>query len=108
MNSTAEFTVKRSLRLSQRQDEQINAICEETGLSFSAYIRTLLNDKPNGFLMSKEERLQRAALITEINRIGVNINQIVKNVNSYFYSKEEKKELHELLTRVYTLMEQKL
>ena len=108
MKTEAEFTVRRSLRISKEQDEQIASACQESGMSFSAYIRLQLDNRPVAYLTTKEDRMQRAALITEINRIGININQIVKNVNSFFYSKEEKKELFELLQKVYGLLEEKV
>ena len=39
-------------------------------------------------------------LRNEINKIGVNINQIVKNNNSHIYSESDKIELTDYLSRI--------
>lgn len=107
MKST-ELSIKCSFRITSEQDERLKQICEETGRDRSTYLRMLIEDKPFVPLTTTEERIQRAALITEINRIGVNINQIVKNVNSFFYSREEKMELFQMLEKIYALLDGKL
>ena len=55
----------------------------------SEYIRyLLLNQSENP--RSRELELETMRLRNEINKIGVNINQIVKNSNSHIYSEGDK------------------
>ena len=54
------------------------------------YIRLLISQKPNDY---PEVRKLLKELINEINRIGININQIVFNNNSGLYSKDDKTQL---------------
>lgn len=101
---------KLSFRVTKEQKAYIEKVCCLQGISVSVYLRKLLDSQrqklPISAEKSKEEREYRAKLIQEINRIGVNINQIVKNVNSFYYSREEKKELYALLEKVYALLKE--
>ena len=54
------------------------------------YIRLLISQKPNDY---PEVRKLLKELINEINRIGININQIVFNSNAQLYSKKDKEQL---------------
>mgnify|MGYP000572941428 len=54
------------------------------------YIRLLISQKPNDY---PEVRKLLKELINEINRIGININQIVFNRNAQLYSKKDKEQL---------------
>ena len=54
------------------------------------YIRLLISQKPNDY---PEVRKLLKELINEINRIGININQIVFNSNAQIYSKKDKEQL---------------
>ena len=56
----------------------------------SEYIRLLISQKPNDY---PEVRKLLKELINEINRIGININQIVFNSNAQIYSKKDKEQL---------------
>ena len=50
----------------------------------------LISQKPNDY---PEVRKLLKELINEINRIGININQIVFNSNAQLYSKKDKEQL---------------
>ena len=52
----------------------------------SAYLRLMISQKPNDY---PEIRRHLKDLINEVNRIGVNINQIAFNNNAGFYSENE-------------------
>ena len=56
----------------------------------SEYIRLPISQKPNDY---PEIRKILKELINEVNRIGININQIVFNNNAGLYSKEDKTQL---------------
>ena len=57
----------------------------------------MISQKPNDY---PEIRKLLKETINEINHIGININQIVKNNNSTFYQKEDKIKLTAYMQRV--------
>ena len=57
------------------------------GMNEAEYIRLLISQKPNDY---PEVRKLLKELINEVNRIGININQIVFNSNAQLYSKKDK------------------
>lgn len=87
---------KVEIRVSEEEKEHLKRICAAyPGLTMSEYGRRKMFSNnpitdPNTVRITKE-------LINEINHIGVNINQIVKNHNSEFYSLTEKHKLQLLL-----------
>ena len=62
----------------------------ESGMCEADYLRLLISQKPNDY---PEVRKLLKELINEVNRIGININQIVFNNNAGLYSKEDKTQL---------------
>ena len=64
--------------------------CSANGMNEAEYIRLLISQKPNDY---PEVRKLLKELINEINRIGININQIVFNSNAQLYSKKDKEQL---------------
>ena len=62
----------------------------DNGMNEAEYIRLLISQKPNDY---PEVRKILKELINEVNRIGININQIVFNSNAGLYSKEDKTQL---------------
>lgn len=82
------------LRLSEEDREKLIRDAEKTGISESAYLRELIN---NNSPQSREDLQQIKQLVYEINKIGENINQITKHVNSGFYSEHEKRKLFALM-----------
>ena len=83
-------TVRITVRLEPEMARQVVRKACERDMTPSAYLRMLANQKPIDY---PEIREQLNKLITEVNRIGVNINQIVKNHNSSLYSNMDKKNL---------------
>ena len=71
----------------------------------SEYIRyMLLNQSEHP--RSRELELEIMRLQNEINKIGVNINQIVKNNNSHIYSKNDKIELRMQMEMIKDLLKE--
>jgi len=70
----------------------------------SEYIRYLLLNQSE-HPRSRELELEIMRLRNEINKIGVNINQIVKNNNSHIYSEDDKIELIHQMTIIKDLFE---
>lgn len=59
-------------------------------MSESEYLRMMIRQRPSDY-PEIAELLRK--LVNEVNHIGVNINQIVKNYNSSFYTTEDKNRL---------------
>ncbi len=72
-------------------------------MSESEYLRLMVNQKPSQY-PEIIELLKN--LINEINHIGVNINQIVKNHNASFYSAEDKTRLYAYLKKLNILVKE--
>jgi hypothetical protein len=62
----------------------------ELGMTESEFIRLLITQRPKDY---PEIRQMLNGLINEVNRIGVNINEIVHNNNSVLYSEADKTRL---------------
>lgn len=81
-------------RAKKKDLEKLHRDAEKAGISESAYLRGLIN---NHTPQSREDFLLIRELVTEINKIGVNINQIAAHANSGFYSEHEKRKLFALM-----------
>ncbi len=63
---------------------------KDAGMNEAEYVRLLIRQKPNDY---PEIRKLLKTLINEVNRVGININQIVFNHNSGLYSNDDKSRL---------------
>lgn len=88
--TTVKKTVQKLFRLSVEEAALLSEKAKAAGISESAYLRLMIRQKPNDY---PEIRTLLRELINEINHIGVNVNQIVKNNNSNFYLPEDKEHL---------------
>lgn len=70
---------------------------EKNKMNFSAYVRYMLSGKPKS---NYELRMAIRELINEVNYIGHNINQIVRNHNSGLYLESDKKRLSEYMNSI--------
>lgn len=103
-----ERKIHRNFRITPEQLQHLEKQSERYNGNHSQYIRKLLDEDmgKNHGAYTKEEFLVKKQLIYEINRIGNNINQIVKNVNMNFYSDYEKKKLFAMMKKLLELMEE--
>ena len=83
-------TVRKTLRLSPDEAKVLSLRAGEAKLSEAEYLRLLISQKPNDY---PEIRKLLKDLINEVNHIGVNINQVVFNNNSSFYTTQDKEHL---------------
>ncbi len=83
-------SVSKLVRMTPEEANALTRKAEAAGMNESAYIRLMLTQKPNDY---PEIRQLLKELINEVNHIGININQIVKNHNSELYSNEDKARL---------------
>jgi hypothetical protein len=80
------------VRVTEEEKNQIENICYKNNIKISEFIRDAVfkRDQETIRILSKKEKEILQNLIYEINKIGVNINQI-----SYFFNVENLKKLKE-------------
>lgn len=81
------MNLRKAYRLTEEQNEELQAKVSELGMTESEFIRLLITQRPKDY---PEIRQMLNSLINEVNRIGVNINEIVHNNNSMLYSDSDK------------------
>lgn len=84
------YCIRKTLRLTPEEAKILAEKAKEAGLNETEYIRLLIRQKPNDY---PEIRKLLKTLINEVNRIGININQIIFNHNSGLYSEDDKSRL---------------
>lgn len=92
-----------AFRVDDATIEYLNKLEEESGLRQSTVIRMILeNAKDNSTvnLTSKTDYQSMKELVREVNKIGININQIVRSANEHFYTKYEKKKLFAMMEKI--------
>lgn len=90
-------TRRKEIRLSPEVQEKLISQAAEHNMDTSAYIRMLIMQRPADD-PDVRERLDK--LIYEINKIGVNVNQIAYNANIGFYSENESQRLTQYLKEI--------
>lgn len=96
-----------SVRISKGQSEYLADRSEFYGITVSVYVRRLIDEarnKEKKKYMDKETLIALRQLTNEINHIGININQIVHNVNSGFYSDMDKQQLNRHMDKIEILL----
>lgn len=84
-------------RLTSEDAKTFSDKAKEAGLTEADYFRLLITQEPNDY---PEIRGGLKSLINEINRIGVNINEIVYNNNSKLYRQSDKERLLAYMRRL--------
>ena len=84
------MNLRKAYRLTEEQNEELLAKVSELGMTESEFIRLMITQKPKDY---PEIREGLKELICEVNRIGVNINEIVYNNNSGLYSDSDRTRL---------------
>ncbi len=94
-----------NIRITLQQWNHTKDKCKKYGINYSEYIRRLIDSDMGKqvALQSQDEFLAKKQLAYEINRIGNNINQIVKNVNMHYYTDYEKKKLFAMMQKIIEL-----
>ena len=85
----SENTIRKHFKLTEETARILAERSKAENMNESEYIRYLLLNQSE-HPRSRELELEIMRLRNEINKIGVNINQIVKNNNSQFYRKDDK------------------
>lgn len=97
------YDVSKFLRITKADNEMLHQKATDAGMSEAAYIRFMISQKPNDY---PEVRKLLKELINEVNHIGININQIVKNHNAELYSEEDKTRLFAYMRKLNTKVDE--
>lgn len=89
--------VVKHFRLSDEDAKAFKQKANEAGMTESDYFRLLITQQPNDY---PEIRVGIKSLINEVNRVGVNINEIVYNNNSRLYRQTDKERLIAYMRRL--------
>lgn len=84
-------------RLDAEQKKKLKNEARKNNLSMSEYMRRILAEPPS--VTAEEFKHVQLKLLYEIRKIGVNINQIAKKYNEYFYT-EPRKDLLDKMDRI--------
>ena len=91
-----------SIRVSERERRQIEEKAVATGMTPSAYIRTMALESGNVDMTIHDDRQK---LLHELSAIGNNINQIARMANTnVFISKSDVQEVNEQLKQIQRLL----
>lgn len=83
-------SVSKLLRMTPKEAKLLSEKAKTADMTESEYLRLMITQKPNDY---PEVRQLLRDLINEVNRIGVNINQITYNHNAELYSADDKERL---------------
>lgn len=98
-----EKSVRVTVRFTPDEAAELKTKAKEADMTESAYLRLAASQTPSDY---PEIRKLLKSLINEINHIGVNINQIVKNNNSGLYSETDKERLTAYLRKLIVTVDE--
>jgi hypothetical protein len=97
-----ENVIRKHFKLTEETAKLLAKRSRAENMNESEYIRyLLLNQSENP--RSRELEVEVMRLRNEINKIGVNINQIVKNSNTHLYMENDKEQLKRYLEEILIL-----
>ncbi len=100
-----ENVIRKHFKLTEETAKILAECSQAENMNESEYIRYLLLNQSE-HLRSRELELEVMRLRNEINKIGGNINQIVKNNNSHRYSENDKIDLVKDMEEIKILLKQ--
>ena len=100
-----ENTIRKHFKLTEETAKLLAERSKAENMNESEYIRHLLLNQSE-HPRSRELELEIMRLRNGINKIGVNINQIVKNNNSHMYNEGDKIKLQMQMDIVRALLEE--
>lgn len=99
--SESGMKLVKKFRLSATDAKMLSEKAQAAEMTESEYLRLLISQKPNDY---PEVRQLLRELINEVNRIGININQITHSHNAGFYSPEDKERLVAYMRKLNTMV----
>ena len=98
-----ENTIRKHFKLTEETAKLLVERSKAENMNESEYIRYLILNQSE-HPRSRELEVEIMRLRNEINKIGVNINQIVKNNNSHMYRDSDKIELQMQMDKIKDLL----
>lgn len=98
-----ENTLRKHFKLTEETAKLLAECSKAENMNESEYIRYLLLNQSE-HPRSRELELEVMRLRNEINKIGLNVNQIVKNNNSHIYKDSDKMELQMQMDMIKDLL----
>lgn len=86
-----------SFRVTKDEKKKLQEMAKEFNVSESEFLRRQIRQRPSDY---PEIRILMGNLINEVNRVGVNINQIVKKNNAEFYDEMDKVRLEAYMRKI--------
>jgi hypothetical protein len=99
-----ENVIRKHFKLTDETAKLLAERSRAENMNESEYIRYLLLNQSE-HPRSRELELEIMRLRNEVNKIGVNINQIVKNNNSQFYRKDDKMNLISQIAEIKSIVQ---
>ncbi len=100
-----ENVIRKHFKLTEETAKLLAERSRSENMNESEYIRYLLLNQSE-HPRSRELELEIMRLRNEVNKIGLNINQIVKNNNSHMYSENDKINLVKDMEEIKILLKQ--
>ena len=97
-----ENVIRKHCKVTQETAKLLAERSKAENMNESEYIRYLLLNQSE-HPRSKELELEIMRLRNEINKIGLNVNQIVKNSNLHMYQEEDKIQLRKYMEEIVSL-----
>lgn len=100
-----ENVIRKHFKLTEETAKLLAERSKAENMNESEYIRYLLLNQ-SGHPRSRELELEIMRLRNEINKIGINVNQIVKNNNSHLYRESDKIGLNRYMEKINGLIKE--
>ncbi len=98
-----ENAIRKHFKLTEETARILEERSKAENMNESEYIRYLLLNQSE-HPRSRELELEIMRLRNEINKIGVNINQVVKRNNSQIYNEDDKEKLNVQMSKLNDLL----
>ena len=86
-----------SVRVTKEEKKKLQEMAQEYGVTESEFLRRQIRQRPSDY---PEIKILMGHLINEVNRVGVNINQIVKRNHAGFYDEMDKVRLEAYMRKI--------
>ncbi len=100
-----ENVIRKHFKLTEETAKLLAERSKAENMNESEYIRYLLLNQ-SGHPRSRELELEIMRLRNEINKIGINVNQIVKNNNFHLYRESDKIGLNRYMEKINGLIKE--
>ena len=94
-----------SFRVTREEKKKLQEMAQEYGVTESEFLRRQIRQRPSDY---PEIKILMGHLINEVNRVGVNINQIVKRNNADFYDEMDKVRLEAYMRKLCDVLHEGL